>query len=794
MKKYALIILLATAGVVSGETLVGWNTLTVSAWLPAESTYPAPPVDVNPYVSVGYNAGIGFWNSWLGSSDLTYGTIDGLPEIDNDPPANTRSVGLMGGGEIGDVIQCEFTIQNDSGNDMTVSEFHFDAALTAAAGPNKNIVSWFGAATGTSATGTVTKITANEWGSEDFDDFDYVGLGIIVPDGEYLTFRITCFGQPAAWAGNISLDNVAIMGTVIPPLEPIVAVKGNGTSINNGATTTSSTDGTYFGEFINGDTVTNSFSVENEGTLELVLTGGPTATLSGSADFTIVQYPTSPIPPGSNSILSIAYNPSAWNETDVATVSIPNNDANFTFDVAADTVANLPIMEVAESLYPDLYLSSSEEPSLEKVTDIGTFYPGWGAVTSLVQVGNVGLSGVPDLIVSVTGTSGDPEFTVLPLDMTTISGGTNATLPIVYIPSEEAGTHNISVSITHNNTEHHPSPFVLKLRAGTVIASPGDVLVGWNYLDESGVFGPVQLVSNLTASSMMTSGDSIGSSWSNTEVSGCLDRTYGATGGPVPYDTGALRYYTGELADVAVMPKLELTLSNTTEGDVTMSSFHIDAMADILAGAHDTISVTYSGDISGDLGSVAITTEWPSGTWPLDFQDIDIPMSAVLGAGQSVTFTVELSGASGAWKNVALDNVAIRGSAPSYYVWIGAYTNGAAAAAEVDIDGDGLPNVYEYGVGGDPTNSADTGHAVSSSLANVGGTNLFAFIYPKLKDTDLTYYIEYTDNLIIGPWTNDPGMYDDSNVGEIDGEFNAVTNLFDTDVAETLFIRLHIDP
>jgi hypothetical protein len=112
---------------------------------------------------------------------------------------------------------------------------------------------------------------------------------------------------------------------------------------------------------------------------------------------------------------------------------------------------------------------------------------------------------------------------------------------------------------------------------------------------------------------------------------------------------------------------------------------------------------------------------------------------------------------------------------------------GSDADADADPDGDGQSNVYEYGLGGDPTNSADTGMAPTFSS---GGTAV-TYVYPKRLDSGLTYYLEINDDLVYGDWV-DSG-YTVVGTGSIDAEFDAVTNEVSTTVKNEQFIRLVIE-
>jgi hypothetical protein len=122
--------------------------------------------------------------------------------------------------------------------------------------------------------------------------------------------------------------------------------------------------------------------------------------------------------------------------------------------------------------------------------------------------------------------------------------------------------------------------------------------------------------------------------------------------------------------------------------------------------------------------------------------------------------------------------------ATGWGVDIGASTN--------DYDGDGLNNLYEYGLGGNPTNALDRGTSPVSGIENVGGINYFGFVHPQLADPDsgLSYSLEVTTDLVTGTWTNAGYQVYGTNV--TGGDLDFVTNVTDT-VDSQKFIRLIIE-
>ena len=126
---------------------------------------------------------------------------------------------------------------------------------------------------------------------------------------------------------------------------------------------------------------------------------------------------------------------------------------------------------------------------------------------------------------------------------------------------------------------------------------------------------------------------------------------------------------------------------------------------------------------------------------------------------------------------------------PGYGEWAGSYT--LIGGAYGDEDSDGLVNLHEYGLGGDPTNAADKGFPISFS-PNAGSG--FDYVYPRrtAPDAGLAYRLETSTNLVSGIWTNS-GYVELPDSGTINAEFDSVTNQVPVDDAGCGFIRLMIE-
>jgi hypothetical protein len=120
-----------------------------------------------------------------------------------------------------------------------------------------------------------------------------------------------------------------------------------------------------------------------------------------------------------------------------------------------------------------------------------------------------------------------------------------------------------------------------------------------------------------------------------------------------------------------------------------------------------------------------------------------------------------------------------------YDLWASDWNTDIGSATN-DFDSDGVNNLYEYGLGGSPTNSQDHGMMPVFSKSGKG----FIYVHPKRSDdTNIIYTIESTTNLVSGTWTTESFAVTGTN--RTGGTLNFVTNEVDA-VDFEKFIRLKI--
>jgi len=156
---------------------------------------------------------------------------------------------------------------------------------------------------------------------------------------------------------------------------------------------------------------------------------------------------------------------------------------------------------------------------------------------------------------------------------------------------------------------------------------------------------------------------------------------------------------------------------------------------------------------------------------------------------------------------LAADVIAANGDKASYYVtqfqviipassgfesWVAGYglSGSPDADADYDYDLDGLDNLAEYGLGGDPTTKDAAAIVPVAAVVNDAGTDWFYHIHnERTDDPSLTFTVQANPNLTSGTWATN-GVDFVGETGE-SGGFKTVTNR--TDIGSEEFIRLRIE-
>ncbi len=108
-------------------------------------------------------------------------------------------------------------------------------------------------------------------------------------------------------------------------------------------------------------------------------------------------------------------------------------------------------------------------------------------------------------------------------------------------------------------------------------------------------------------------------------------------------------------------------------------------------------------------------------------------------------------------------------------------------------DTDGMNQLMEYGLGGNPTNDDAGAVRPIANMVDIGGTNWMEYIYRRRTDAaarGLGYWLELNTNLVSDTWTSNG--YVEVDTGQLETGFESVTNRISTDAETNRFIRLRI--
>ena len=155
--------------------------------------------------------------------------------------------------------------------------------------------------------------------------------------------------------------------------------------------------------------------------------------------------------------------------------------------------------------------------------------------------------------------------------------------------------------------------------------------------------------------------------------------------------------------------------------------------------------------------------------------------------GSAEDIRIDITGASPLLAKVAVSSTDLPGAVglAGYDAWSVAYGGPGLIGNEThDHDGDGEDNLAEYGLDGDPLDDMNTGKAPILGYAD----GAMLYVHPQRSDdTNLTYTVENSTNLVSGSWT-DSG-YAISGIHVTGSLLNYVTNSVPAD-QEQNFIRL----
>ena len=242
---------------------------------------------------------------------------------------------------------------------------------------------------------------------------------------------------------------------------PEINIIGNGNSIADGDTTPSFTDDTDFGNVITAAGLqTNTFTIENTGTLNLNLTGGsPYLSITGTnaVDFSIAVIPSSTISASGSTTFQITFDPSA-NGLRTASISIANNDSNenpYNFNIQGTGYTPAPEINITGNSNTitdgDITPNTSDDTEFSAISVTGS------TDTNTFTIENTGTADLSIGTITIGGTNA-ADFTVTASPASSVAASVSTTFNIQFDPSV-AGLRTATVSIVNGDSNENPYNF-----------------------------------------------------------------------------------------------------------------------------------------------------------------------------------------------------------------------------------------------------------------------------------------------------------------------------------------------
>ncbi|TBX70432.1 choice-of-anchor D domain-containing protein [Flavobacterium silvisoli] len=391
--------------------------------------------------------------------------------------SNTRNGGNGANGQV--VISWDEAEINITGNAVSIADGDITPSTTDATDFGSVAVA-SGTITKTYTiqnTGTVTltlgTITLSGANAADFSITTYPGTSI-APGGSTtftLSFDPSAGGTRSAVVSIVNSDSdenpydFAIQGT---GLEQEIDIRGNGVSIVDGDTTPSTTDWTDFGS----TNPTRTYIIYNTGTTDLTI---GTLSLSGTnpGDFAITTAPNSIVAPGTSTMFTVTFTPSAAGVRS-ATISIINNDSNenpYDFKIQGTGVA--PNMTVKGN---NVAISDGDTtPTITDWTDFNStnIYSPITRVYTIENSGNLALNLTGTPIVSISGST---DFTISMQPASTVQQNNAVSFTVSFSPTV-VGIKTADISIANNDSGAGKNPYTFRVTGTAVqtfIDSDGD--------------------------------------------------------------------------------------------------------------------------------------------------------------------------------------------------------------------------------------------------------------------------------------------------------------------------------
>ncbi|WP_165570785.1 choice-of-anchor D domain-containing protein [Flavobacterium aquatile] len=273
---------------------------------------------------------------------------------------------------------------------------------------------------------------------------------------------------------GVGIDDISITGNVISS-GPEINLKYNTTSILDGATPASIPNGTDYGTVATNTDVTRTFTIENTGSTDLVLTAPYVQKSLSTSVFTITQPSLTTIPTGQSTTFSVTFNSAVAGTFDEVIEVLSNDSDEAVYNFAIKAISEIPVSNIIVKGNNIVITVGDTTPSALDNTDFGSA----ATNSNIVKTFTIENSGTGDLIVDDILMSNAPtsSYVIGGISFPSTIVSNSSTTFTVTFNSALAGTFNDSVLISNNDPTDSTFDFAVTAKAAVLNFSVGDISI-----------------------------------------------------------------------------------------------------------------------------------------------------------------------------------------------------------------------------------------------------------------------------------------------------------------------------
>ena len=272
---------------------------------------------------------------------------------------------------------------------------------------------------------------------------------------------------------GVGIDDISITGIVFSS-GPEINIKGNSVSIADGATPATTTNGTDFGTVATSTDTSKTYTIENTGSADLVLTAPFVQKTLGIPEFTITQPALTTIPAGSSTTFSVTFNSSTAAIFDEGIEVLSNDSDEGVYNYAIKAIAQVPEPNISVKGNNTIIVAGDLAPSTTDYTDFGNT----ATNTNVIKTYTIENTGTGSLTVAaILMNDGATKYTIggISLPATVLPGG--STTFTVTFNSAVAGTFVDTVIITNDDPTDSSYTFAVTSKAVVLNFGVGDISI-----------------------------------------------------------------------------------------------------------------------------------------------------------------------------------------------------------------------------------------------------------------------------------------------------------------------------